>query len=485
MNDTACATAAGTVERTLVAALSRLCAAWPQTRRLTVGFSGGLDSTVLLHVLAHLRPAGLQLDALHVDHGWRPESADWARHCIARATALGVGCRVLRIEARAAPGESPEAAARTARYAALGARLDAGNALLTAQHADDQAETVLLMLLRGAGPKGLAAMPEDAALGSGRLWRPLLGVSRAALQAYATHYRLDWLDDPANTDTDYDRVFLRERLMPVLAGRFPAAARTLARSARLSAEAQAAVETLAAQDLDGLTGGGAGPAGAGGTLAVAGLQALSPARARAALRLWIERLGLPLPPAARLDTVLRDLLPARRDAEPCVCWPGAEMHRFRERLHVFAPLPALPDALCLDWPPEGGEISIAGLGTLVWQPASGAGLDAARLAGRRVTLRLRQGGERFRPAGRRHAQELKKLLQAAGIAPWLRARLPLLYIDEELVAVAGLGIAEGWLAGPDAPGRVPAWQTQAPSSTMPRFVAAPLGAREAGLEHFP
>lgn len=481
MKDTACAAAAGTVEHTLVAALSRLCAAWPQTRRLTVGFSGGLDSTVLLHVLAHLRPAGLQLDALHVDHGWRPESADWARHCIARATALGVGCRVLRIEARTAPGESSEAAARTARYAALAARLDAGSALLTAQHADDQAETVLLMLLRGAGPKGLAAMPEDAALGTGRLWRPLLGVSRAALQAYATHYRLDWLDDPANTDTDYDRVFLRERLMPVLVGRFPAAARTLARSARLSAEAQAAVETLAAQDLDGLCDGVAEPAG---TLAVAGLRALAPARARAALRLWIERLGLPLPPAARLDSVLRDLLPARRDAGPCVCWPGAELHRFRERLHAFAPLPALPHGLCLDWP-DGAGLSVPGLGTLCWQPARGAGLDAARLAGRPVTLRLRAGGERFRPAGRRHAQELKKLLQAAGIAPWLRARLPLLYIGDELVAVAGLGIAEGWQAGSDAPGRVPAWQTQAPSSTMPRFVAAPLGAREAGLEHFP
>lgn len=484
MKDTACAAAAETVEHTLVAALSRLCAAWPQTRRLTVGFSGGLDSTVLLHVLAHLRPAGLQLDALHVDHGWRPESADWARHCIARATALGVGCRVLRIEARTAPGESPEAAARTARYAALAARLDAGSALLTAQHADDQAETVLLMLLRGAGPKGLAAMPEDAALGTGRLWRPLLGVSRAALQAYATHYRLDWLDDPANTDTDYDRVFLRERLMPVLVGRFPAAARTLARSARLSAEAQAAVETLAAQDLDGLSDSVAESAGAAGTLAVAGLRALPPARARAALRLWIERLGLPLPPAARLDSVLRDLLPARRDAEPCVCWPGAELHRFRERLHAFAPLPALPHGLCLDWP-DGAELSVPGLGTLCWQPARGTGLDAARLAGRTVTLRLRAGGERFRPAGRRHAQELKKLLQAAGIAPWLRARLPLLYIGDELVAVAGLGIAEGWQAGSDAPGRVPAWQTQAPSSTMPRFVAAPLGAREAGLEHFP
>lgn len=477
----ASAAAAETVERTLVAALARLRAAWPQTRRLTVGFSGGLDSTVLLHALAHLRPAGLQLDALHVDHGWRPESADWARHCIARATALGVGCRVLRIEARAAPGESPEAAARTARYAALAGRLDAGSALLTAQHADDQAETVLLMLLRGAGPKGLAAMPEDAALGAGRLWRPLLGVPRAALQAYATHYRLDWLDDPANTDTDYDRVFLRQRLMPVLAGRFPAAARTLARSARLSAEAQAAVETLAAQDLAALADHGHDDAG---TLAVAGLRALPPARARAALRLWIERLGLPLPPAARLDTVLRDLLPARRDAEPCVCWPGAELHRFRERLHAFAPLPALPGTLCLDWP-DGSGLEVPGLGTLVWQPASGAGLDAARLVGRRATLRLRTGGERFRPAGRRHAQALKKLLQAAGIAPWLRARLPLLYIDDELVAVAGLGIAEGWLAGPDAPGRVPAWQTQAPSSTMPRFVAAPLGAREAGLEQFP
>lgn len=469
------------VERTFARVLTRLCGQWPQVRRLTVGFSGGLDSTVLLHALGHLRPPGLQLEAVHVDHGWRPESADWARHCVARAAALGIGCRILRIDARAAAGDSPEASARTARYAALADRVDAGTALLNAHHADDQAETVLLMLLRGAGPRGLAAMPEDAALGAGRLWRPLLGETRAALQAYATHYRLDWLDDPANVDTDYDRVFLRRQVWPLLAGRFPGLTRTLARSARHCAEAQAAVERLAAADLATLSEDGA----TGDGLAVAGLLALAPERTRALLRLWLERLELPLPSAARLDAVLADLLPARRDAEPCVCWPGAELHRYRERLYAFAPLPPLPPALCLDWPLDAPLTLPAGLGTLVWQPVDGIGLDAARLAGRRVTVRLRAGGERFRPEGRRHAQSLKKLLQAAGIAPWLRARLPLVYVDEELVAVAGLGIAAGWTVASGQTGRVPAWQSREPSSTMPRFVAAPYGAREAGLDRFP
>lgn len=478
-------------ETVLAAALGRLRAAWPQVRRLTVGFSGGLDSTVLLHALVRRAPAGCTLDALHIDHGWRPESAGWARQCVARAAALGIGCRVVRVQGVAAAGESSEAVARAARYAALAAGLDAGSALLSAHHADDQAETVLLMLLRGAGPKGLAAMPEDAALGAGRLWRPLLGIGRAGLHAYAVHRGLDWLDDPANADPDYDRVHLRREVLPALRARHPAVAQTLARSARLCAEAQAAVETLAADDLAGLAAGpggmdadaadGKAPAG---TLAVAGLLALPAPRARAALRLWIERCGLPLPPAARLDAVLRDLLPARDDAAPCVRWPGGELRRHRGRVHACAPLPTLPAALCLDWPPDA-PLVLPGLGTLVWLPATGSGLDAARLAGRRVTVGLRQGGERFRPEGRTHTQELKKLLQTAGIAPWLRARLPLIRVDEELVAVAGIGLAAGWTAAPGCPGRVPAWQTGAPSITMPRFVAAPLGAREAGLDRFP
>ncbi|PWV63499.1 tRNA lysidine(34) synthetase TilS [Plasticicumulans acidivorans] len=441
--------------------LERLLAAHPQVRRLRVAFSGGLDSSVLLHWLQGLALSGYMLDAVHVDHGWRAESADWARHCVRAAAALGVDCQVIAVNGRPAPGESPEAAARSARYAALAATLDAGSALLCAQHADDQAETLLLQLLRGAGPKGLAGMAADAALGAGRLWRPLLETPRARLRAYAEQQGLLWLEDPANADPAYERSWLRQEIMPRLAVRYPALTRTLGRSARLCAQAAAAEEALAAADL--------APLREGDTLRVDGLLALPAARRDAAVRGWLLERSLPLPSAAQLGA-LPELLTAGDDRAPCLRWPGAQLQRYRGRLHAFAPLPALAAGSVIVWPEPAQPLCLPDGSRLELRPVHGAGIAAARLHGQPLTVRYRRDGERFHPAGRRHAQTLKKLLQEAGIAPWLRSRLPLLMAGEQLVAVAGLGIACDWTAAADAAGYALAWQSQAASATMPRFV---------------
>lgn len=428
--------------------LDALLAAYPEARRLLVGYSGGMDSHVLLHGLAIHRDRWPErrLAAIYVDHGLQAASISWGEHCGGICRALDVPFHVLRVDARPTAGESPEAAARRARYAALAAELEPGAALLTAHHRDDQTETLLLQLLRGAGPHGLAAMPTAARLGRGWLLRPLLAVDRADLLAYAQAHRLHWIEDASNADADFDRNYLRHRVLPLLRERWPAANRTLARSAHWCAEAAAWLDAEAAADLARI--GADRPDG----LRLPVLRELGEIRQRNLLRHWLGQLGLPIPGHRQLNHILRDGLTARRDRQPRIHWPGGEVRRYRDTLYAMPPLTPRDARRRFVWrsgvngyPP----LELPGIGELALRETIGAGLRATVLAGGVLIVRFRQGGERFRPAGRRHRQELKKLWQEAGVPPWERDRLPLLYrtvqeegkAGEELVAVVGLGVA--------------------------------------------
>lgn len=322
------------------AGLHRALAPWLPAHRVWVAFSGGLDSTVLLHLLA-ARPeaSSLPLAAIHVDHGLHPDSAAWAEHCRQVCAALGVPLTVRRLTLRRRPGESLEALAREGRYAILRELAGPGDLVLTAQHQDDQAETLLLALLRGSGVKGLAAMPQVAPLGQARLLRPLLGHTRAQLLAWAQARGLRWLDDPSNADPAFDRNFLRARVMPLLTERWPACAASLSRSAAHCAAAQGLIEGQAAAELPRLIGSRPG------TLSLSRLAALEPALLAAVLRYWIAGLGLPPPDSRHLGRIQDESLTARPDRQPLVTWPGAEARRYRDDLYVMAPLPAVPAAL--------------------------------------------------------------------------------------------------------------------------------------------
>ncbi len=416
----------------LLASLSRLGrAAAPDNppRAYLLAYSGGLDSTVLLHLLAQ---AGAPLRAVYVDHGLQPDSAAWGAHCRALCQRLEVVFTLHRVQAHPAPGESPEAAARRARYQALADILAADEALLTAHHQDDQAETVLLQLLRGAGPRGLAAMPAARPLGRGWHLRPLLAYPRADLLAYAQAHELHWVDDPSNACLDYDRNFLRHQLMPVLRQRWPAAGRTLGRAARACAEASELMAELAAQDL--------AAAGAGtDRLPLAGVRGLSLARRRNALFHWLRQRGARAPSAAQMAQI-EAMLAAAGDAAPRLDWDGWSLRRYRDALYLLPAGACRPLSLALDW--DGRvPLDLPGLGRLVMKPARGRGLRRECVAGGlRVTFR--QGGERCRPVGMRHSRPLKKLLQEAGVPPWQRQRIPLLFIDGQLAAVVGYWVCE-------------------------------------------
>lgn len=416
-----------------------------------VAYSGGIDSHVLLHWLTAQRPLPekRRLTAAHVDHRLHPDSGGWAEHCRRTCEQWDVPLRIVQVDARPKPGESPEAAARQARYQALRSLLEPEAAVLTAHQQDDQAETLLLQLLRGAGPGGLAAMPAVIQLGRGWLWRPLLEIERARIVDYAQHHGLQWIDDASNADRRPDRNYLRHEILPRLKARWPAATRTLARSARWCAETAEWLDAAADADLRRATHPER-PA----CLLIPVLLAWDEPRQCNVLRRWLHRLELPAPASAQLARIVHEVMPSPRDRRPLVRWPGCEIRRYRDHLYAMAPLPAhVPERRCT-FDPALTECVIPGIGRLHWRTVRGQGIKLSALAKPSPSIRFRRGGERLRPAGRHQVHALKNLFQEAGIPPWERDRLPLLYVGEALAAVGGLWVAAEFAAAPGEDGLV-------------------------------
>ncbi|HEX2237500.1 MAG TPA: tRNA lysidine(34) synthetase TilS [Gammaproteobacteria bacterium] len=404
--------------------------ALPAIRHYLVGFSGGLDSSVLLHAMVSLKAAASwSVEAIHVHHGLQPQADIWSTHCRCVCERLMVPFKLVCIDAKAATGESPEAAARSARYRVFKDSVKADACLLTAHQQDDQAETLLLQLLRGAGPAGLSAMPAITAFGAGWHARLLLDFTRAELADYAAAYGLSWVEDASNRDTALDRNFVRHKILTSLRARWPACARTLSRAAELQAEAVELLGELARQELRTVAGNRAD------TLSVARLRSLSRARQCNVLRYWLLERGLPVPVRRQIEHILSDAIGARWDSTPAITWPGAEVRRYRDDLFAMAPLPRHDPHRVLRWDPRG-PLSIPHLG-IVLEPPMIARAGVSEVDKVDITVRFRRGGERCRPVGHSHHRELKKLFQEAGIPPWERDRIPLIYVGERLVIVAG------------------------------------------------
>jgi tRNA(Ile)-lysidine synthase len=420
--------------------------------RFLVAYSGGCDSHVLLHAAARMAKRGIaqSLHAVHIDHGLHASSAEWARHCAAVCAELAVPFTLLQVDARPGTGESPEAAARRARYRALTGLMKPGDCLLTAHHQDDQAETLLLQLLRGGGPHGLAGMPAVIAFAAGLHARPLLAFPRDALRRYAQEHALRWVDDPSNIDSGFDRNYLRNHVLPALRERWPAAARVLARGAGHQAEAAQLLDVLAAEDLRRCEA-------ADHTLRISALLELDTVRQRNLLRYWLKSLGFNLPDTVRLAQVQQDVLHAAEDRSPEVDWEGVTVRRYRDHLYASTPcVPAEVDTV-LPWNltrtlplPDGGS--------LVAVPAHGRGVKSALCPGGAVTVRYRRGGESCQIARRGVSRPLKKLLQEAGVPPWERERIPLIYVGDQLAAVAGYWVCAPYLADEDEEGIAFEWR---------------------------
>jgi len=419
-----------------------------------VAFSGGLDSLVLLHALCALRG---QLDAtvgaVHVHHGLHADADEWDTRCQQVCDGLDVTYTLLRVDGRPLRGESPEAAARDARYRVLAEWLPAQHCLLTAQHQDDQAETLLLQLLRGSGVGGLAAMPVMSGLGAAQHLRPLLGVTRTALHHYASAHSLRWIEDPSNLSAAYDRNYLRHQVLPLLRNRWPAVSSSLSRSAAHCAEANALIGQLAENDIQDVTAGHAG------RLSIAGLVALPRDRQRNVLRAWLKRCSAGTPSTAVLARIVNDVLYSRADAGPAVRWGRYEVRRYRDDVYCLQQTVNRNQTQVLHWSLSAPlTLPVAG-GALTATPVSGAGLRRAAASAGGVRVCWRKGGELCRPVGRKHHHSLKKLFQEQGIPPWERQRIPLIYIEDQLAMVPGLWVCEPFQAGPAEPGVLITWDS--------------------------
>jgi tRNA(Ile)-lysidine synthase len=429
---------------------------------LVVALSGGADSAALLAAAAELSPRfrGLPLRAIHIDHGLQVAAADFRRACEALCSHLGVPLTTVAIDIVGASSTSVEAAARGARYAAFASELRPRECLLTAHHRKDQAETVLLQALRGAGVKGMSAMPDCRVLGAGWHVRPLLEIQQSELRQFSTQLQFRTklkftAADPMNEDLRFDRVYLRNAVWPLLEKRWPGAEIALARTAGHLADAQQLLDLAAGADVARLRDGEA--------LSVRGLRALPALKRVNAVRLWLSEAGVEAPSTARLVEALRQVFDAGPDQQPSVVWGAKALRRYRDRLFVTeAEPPRLDDAR--PWSvAEGSAIELGPrLGRLMWLAQPGG--IARETLPPVVTVRRREGGETLKPARLAKTQTVQHLCQSLGVLPWMRDALPLVFAGDELIAVADLWMEARFCAPANAPGLQVAWNN-APAVT--------------------
>jgi len=395
----------------LVEALTAFCREVGFDKTYWVGYSGGVDSHVLLHLLAKIRASTpFNLKAVHINHGLSPLATEWVAHTQRVCQVLDIDFSSFTIDATS-PTKSPEEIARERRYAMLAELIASQDVLLTGHHQDDQAETVLLQLLRGAGPKGLAAMPKMKPFGDGGLLaRPLLEVTRAKLEEYARQNQLSWIDDESNSSHAFFRNYLRHDILPRLKTRWPSVTQTLARVAKNCAETEEVLKESIAEHYESVQGS------VENTLSIKKLLKLSGIFQRQILRMWLSEQHFSMPSAIKIKHIQHDMLLAKSDKLPCVKWAKVEVRRYKDNLYAMSPL----------LPPSVANIILTGK-EIVPLPA-GIKLEE-------TTVRFRQGGEVIQLHGETFHRELKKLFQHWGVPPWLRERVPLVYFKNELIAV--------------------------------------------------
>lgn len=438
---------------------SSALASLPPGAAVCVGFSGGLDSTVLLDLLA--KDASHPLTALHVHHGLSPNADRWAEACTCFCAARGIALAIERVNVPRDSGDGLEAAARSARYAAYARRTEPFVAL--AHHLDDQAETVLLQLLRGTGLKGVAAMPRMRALaGSGvTIARPLLAATRVELRAYAAENALEWIEDESNLSSVHDRNYLRGEIAPLLDARFPGWREAAARFARHAASADEALDELARDD---------GPDAPMPRWDVCRdpmyiHRTLSAARRANALRAFLARNQVPMPGTTQLDEMTRQVYDSRDDAEVRLDHAGISLVRQGNFVYIES-RPWAGEPWRVAWRGEH-ELQLGGSrGSICFKPVVGEGIDARRTREGEWHLGSRSGGERIRLRSDGPSRTVKKVLQEKWLSRWQRQNLPCLFHDGRLVWMDMVGIDAEYRCPEGAEGVSPRWRMALAGSSV-------------------
>ncbi len=409
-----------------------------------IAYSGGLDSHVLLHSLSQLRNAyPLKLYAVYINHGISKYANAWGFHCERVCRGLQIDFLQRKISIPLYPGQSIEEAARAHRYAVFSELLHANDFLLTAHHEDDQAETVFLQFLRGAGPKGMAAMPLIKPLGKGFHARPFLNVRQFQLKTYAESEKLRWIEDDSNDHRHLTRNYLRHEVLPLLKKRWPTVSKTMARVAKHCADADDLLSGIGRDDLakvmDPVTK----------RLSLKKLLELNPSRQILVLRIWLQHLQFPLPSHVKMQQILQNFLKAGSDKVPLIRFANVELRRYRDEIYAMKALLPHDPKIKYTWDLQS-PLSIPNLGVITVDKKIGSGIREMQ----NITIRFRKGGEVCKLQGRTCHHDLKKLFQQWGVPPWQRARIPLIYVEEELVSIVGFYVDERFVAKENAYGNV-------------------------------
>lgn len=395
--------------------------------RLVVAYSGGLDSSVLLHAVHARFSASLPVLAVHVNHGISPNAQDWQHHCQSYCERLNIPLMTESVVIETSSNLENEA--RNARYGVFRKYLGKGDGLIMAHHAFDQAETVLLHLFRGAGIDGLAAISEAVTLGEAMLYRPLLHLDKKAIEDYALRHQIPYVEDESNADTYFNRNYIRQELMPLITERWPSAQAALARTAAHCQQAKRNLASLAHIDLGE-------PKQGCSSLDLGILSGLSQDRRINALRYWLVNQGLQCPAENTLHRIVCEVIEARADASPCVAWSSLAVRRYQNRLYLTRDNEVrAPQSNRIAWSNFPVECTIPSMDQtiMVVNPPDFSG-DSP------IDIRYRQGGEQLYWRG--HHRSLKKLMQVWQIPPWERNRIPLIYANDELLAVAGYAVSD-------------------------------------------
>lgn len=425
-----------------------------QGDHLTIALSGGIDSVVLLHVLATLsKQLQFTLSAVHVNHGISSNATLWSRFCCNLCHSYGISIFVAYLQIKKEAGASLEAIAREERYRIF-SHIQADYVVL-AQHLDDQAETLLLQLFRGAGVKGLSAMPivrKQVSDAAPQIFRPLLEVSRSRIEAYARQHKLNWIVDESNDSNTFNRNFLRHEILPILKTRYPNYPKTLLRTSRHLSEASFLLDELAEID--------SAYCRALGKLQVENLRKLSFPRAKNLLRYTLLNYGVTLPSTAKIENILNQLLSIGMDNQFHINLGETEIRCYKGIIYMLPGKTSFQEPKQCIWRGEA-YLALPHLhGTIRFTQVRNLGISQQKLLNEPITVRSRSGGERFTPACNRPRRSLKNLLQETAIPPWERINIPLLFCGEKLIWVPGIGIDCEFQVNSDETGVLPTWDPE-------------------------
>ena len=402
-----------------------------------IAYSGGMDSHTLLHAMLFLcQEYSWKIRAVHINHGLNSQAGEWENHCKSICNDLKIPFQSEQLSLIIHPGNSIEAVARKARYMVFQQSLRQNESLLTAHTQNDQVETFLLQLLRGAGVKGLSAMPAKKKFGNNYLLRPLLNITKDSLKKYAEKNNLRWVEDNTNLELRFNRNYLRHEVLPILCYRWPKVFSVISRSVAHCAEATLLLAQSAQSDLQKIKENDA--------LMIAPLLKLQPESQRNVLRHWIHLHGLQCPQTKQLEQIRNNVLLASSGMNPLFSCDRIEIRRHNGRLYLLKNLLSRNVTRTISWNFSCPLVLPNNQGTLIAERKIGVGIKTTVYSDR-ITVRFRQGGERCQPAGRKETHTLKKLMQEWKIPVWQRMRIPLIYLDNTLIAVVGHCISEGFI----------------------------------------